>query len=93
MEINTARNWFNNPANSTRLRELLKDPIFSAACELLLFESQPNNMLSLTPEILANKYCFLAGYNQFVRDIKQLCEAPVDSPSFMGEEWNYNTNE
>lgn len=89
MNNNPARQWFALSSNMDTLRELMRDKVFRAACDTLLYEAQPSLTVVASSDILANKLCYLSGYNQFLRDLYKLCELPAVPTNFIGEEWAY----
>ena len=82
--------WFTSTGNRDRLRSVLNDPVFKAAVETLLFNSQPDSIHAIgQPDQSVQRYAWLAGYNQFLRDLNNLADISLTPPSFDGEEWNY----
>lgn len=85
--------WFANEANRINLRKLLSEPTFRAACETLLFNSQPDSGTVFGhADSAIQQFAWLGGYNQFLRDLHQLADTPHQPPSFEGNEWNYQDN-
>lgn len=82
--------WFANEANRMLLKDVLSNRSFRAACETLLFNSQPDaTTVFSNADAVDRHYAWLGGYNQFLRDLHQLADVPMAPPSFEGNEWNY----
>lgn len=88
----TLQHWFQDPIAVARLRELLADPVFLVACATLNAAAQPAHMATRaqSPEQLASSFVWLAGYNDFLRDLEKLTRMP-DSGRTNIEEWKHIT--
>jgi hypothetical protein len=86
----TPKQWFSNLENVTRLREILEDPIFIAAANLLLNSSRLNSgNLFKIPAMIPLKAAQVAGYNDFYTDLVNLAKAPEDFNPTLPDEWSH----
>ncbi len=82
--------WFSNLENVTRLREILEDPIFIAASNLLLNSSRLDTAnLFKVPAMIPLKAAQVAGYNDFYTDLEKLARAPETFNPTLPDEWSH----
>lgn len=86
----TESQWFSSLENVTRLREILEDPVFIAASNLLLNGSRLSSAnLFKVPALIPLKAAQIAGYNDFYRDLVSLSKAPETFRPEIPDEWEY----
>jgi hypothetical protein len=82
--------WFQNIGNIERLREILTDPVFSAAVNLLLNSSRLTSAdLFKVPAMIPLRAATVAGYNDFYLDLEKLTRAPENFNPTLPDEWSH----
>ena len=86
------KRWFADPACVERLRDILADPVFQVACATLQNQAQPSSAVVGADTVANNnRLQWLAGYNDFTRDLVSLTRYPQDTESTPTPEWDYLT--
>lgn len=85
----TRNQWFASVANMQRLREIVTDDTFIAACNFLLDERRINESdVFNNPTLLPLRAAHSAGYSLFLRDLESLAKVPQQQ-TVIPEEWDY----
>ena len=88
----TTRRWFRDVGNLEHLRDILADPTFIAATNIITGEAALNSAVVFRdPERLTLYAAYTAGINDFLTRLEQLATAPVarETPS----EWDHVVSE
>jgi hypothetical protein len=86
----TTRRWFVDMGNLDRLREILADPAFIAATNIITSEaSLTSAVVFRDPERLNLYAAYNAGINDFLTRLEQLATAPVNRE--VPSEWEHIT--
>ena len=83
--------WMQDPASMQRLRDILADPVFLTACATLTQTAQPTYTATQnqTPEAQAATFNWLAGYNDFLRDLGKMTVPPDSGTRAQEDEWSH----
>lgn len=87
------KRWYANIEFVERLRELVEDPVFQLACATLEQQAQPTASIAAMSDRdkASNRMHWLAGYNDFTRDLISLTKFPQEQTTQLSE-WDYLTN-
>lgn len=78
----TRQQWFSKIENLERLRSILTDPVFVAACNHLLDSRRiGESALLANPKALKLAAAFTAGHAAFLTDLERLTLLPVERPT------------
>ena len=85
------RGWYarQTPETLEELRKILANPMFSEAVSMLLGSCQPTRQSCLSSDAEGNalRLSWLAGYNDFIRDIESLSRVPAQQTEL--REWEH----
>lgn len=84
-------NWFADQGSVSRYREMVTSPVFRTAEATLTAAAQPTQRdLRGTPEEVARRMAWLAGYQDAFRDLQRLAHSPAETPADeLRDEWGY----
>lgn len=87
------KQWFANPGNALRLREIIDDPAFQTAALTAREIGLPTgtSVSAKDPHQLAVSHAYLAGFCDFLTVLRSLTVLPVDPLNEDG--WSYVTPE
>ena len=84
----TRQQWFADIGNLERLREIVTDPVFVAACNFISDENRMSVSSLNNPDLIPLRAAYSAGINGFRERLEWLATAPKD-PSPLPEEWSH----
>jgi len=80
--------WFADVGNLERLREILTDPVFVAACNFISDEARMNVATLSNPDLIPLRAAYSAGMNGFRERLEWLATAPKNVAP-LPEEWSH----
>lgn len=85
----TRQRWFASEVNMQKLRDIVTDPVFIAASNMILNDRRiRESEVFNQPVTLPLRAAFAAGHNAFLRDLEELSRVPQNIAAPV-EEWSY----